>query len=70
VFAYVLHIMITNMLTVPQQATCYILSCGRFPGVWILCADVSEQSICSIFIGGVSKKIFFPRLHHLLRWNR
>jgi len=28
---------------------CCILSSGWFPGVWILCADVSEH--CSIFIG-------------------
>jgi len=26
---------------------------GWFPGVWILCRDVSERSVCSIFIGGV-----------------
>ena len=29
---------------------------GWFPGVWMLCADVSEHSVCSIFIGGVSRK--------------
>ena len=30
---------------------CCMLSSGLFPGVWILCADVSEHSVCSIFIG-------------------
>ena len=30
----------------------YIMfSFGYFPGVWIIYADVSEHSICSIFIG-------------------
>jgi hypothetical protein len=29
---------------------------GGPPGVWILYADVSEHSACSIFIGGVSRK--------------
>jgi len=33
-----------------------ILSFGPFPGVWILYADVSEHSVCSIFIGGVRRK--------------
>ena len=28
-----------------------MLSFGYFPGVWIIYADVSEHSICSIFIG-------------------
>jgi hypothetical protein len=32
---------------------CCMLSFGSSPGVWILCADVSERSINSIFIGGV-----------------
>jgi len=40
---------------------------GRFPGLWILYADVSEHSVCSIFIGGVSRKKY---LHSLWRWNR
>jgi hypothetical protein len=35
---------------------------GWFPGVRILCASVSEHSVCSIFIGGVS-------WHHLWRWK-
>jgi len=30
---------------------CCIHSFGWFPGVWILYADVSEHSLCSIFIG-------------------
>jgi len=34
----------------------WILSCGWFPGVWILYFDVSEHSVCSIFICGVSRK--------------
>jgi len=51
--------MVTNMLTVPQQATCSIISSGWFPDVWILCADLSENSNCSIFIGGVSRKNSF-----------
>ena len=29
---------------------CCILSFGWFSGTWILCADVSERSVCSIFI--------------------
>ena len=32
---------------------CRILSFGWFSEVLILCADVSEHSVCSIFIGGV-----------------
>jgi len=34
----------------------YILSFGWFPGVWILCTDVSEHSVCSIFIVGINRK--------------
>jgi hypothetical protein len=34
----------------------YILSFGCFPGVWIVFADISEHSVCSIFIDSVSKK--------------
>ena len=33
-----------------------ILSFGWFSGIWILYAYVSEHSVCSIFIGGVSRK--------------
>jgi len=35
---------------------CRILSFGWFPGVWILYANVLVYSVCSIFIGGVSRK--------------
>jgi hypothetical protein len=31
--------------------TCNMVSFGCFPGVWLLRADVSEPSICSIFLG-------------------
>jgi hypothetical protein len=33
-----------------------ILSFGWFHGIWILCADISEHPVCSIFIGCVNKK--------------
>jgi len=33
-----------------------ILPFGRFSSVWMLCADVSEHSINSIFICGVIRK--------------
>ena len=33
-----------------------ILSFGWLPGVSILCADVSDHPVCSIFTGGVSRK--------------
>ena len=29
-----------------------MFSFGQVPGVWILYADASEHSVCSIFIGG------------------
>jgi hypothetical protein len=32
------------------------------PGVWILSADVSEHSVCSIFIGGASWKHLIPAI--------
>ena len=32
---------------------CFTISFGLFLDVWILCADVSEHSVCFIFIGGV-----------------
>ena len=35
---------------------CCILSFGLFPSIWILCADVSEHSVCSILRGGVRRK--------------
>jgi len=31
---------------------------GDSPGVLILCSDVLEQSVCSIFIGVISKENF------------
>jgi hypothetical protein len=33
-----------------------ILSFGWFPGIWILYANILECSVCSIFIGSVSRK--------------
>jgi hypothetical protein len=36
---------------------------GNYPslsGVWILCADVSEHSVCSSFIGGISTELTPP----------
>ena len=38
----------------PPCFECYILSFGWFPGIWILCDDVSEHR--STFTGGVSRK--------------
>ena len=46
-------------LTVSLIKFCCILSFGWSPGVWILCADVSEHTVCSICIGRVSKKKIF-----------
>ena len=43
---------------------CSIFPFGWLPDVWILCADVSEHPICSVFIGGGSS------LHYLWRRNR
>ena len=37
---------------------CCNLCFGWFPGVWILYADVSERSVCSIFIGGICRKVY------------
>jgi hypothetical protein len=39
-----------------QLRNCCILSFGWFPSAWILCAKVSEHSVCSIITGGVSRK--------------
>jgi len=33
-----------------------ILCSGWFPSIWILCADISEHPVFSIFIGSVSRK--------------
>ena len=35
---------------------CCIFSFEWFPSAWNLCADVSEHSVCYIFIGLVNKK--------------
>ena len=55
-------------LSLPCQdvRTCCIISFGWFPGVWILCADVSEHSVCSIVIGGVSRKNNWDEIARLL----
>ena len=37
---------------ITQQIHCFILSFGWFAGIWILCANILERSVCSIFIGG------------------
>ena len=44
------------------------LSDGLFPGVWILCADASEPSVCSVFIGPMKNRTSCS--HDLWRWNR
>jgi len=41
-----------------RHVLCCIISFRWFQSIWILCADISEHSVCSIFTGGVS-------LHHL-----
>jgi hypothetical protein len=50
-----------TFIFVADTTDCRILSFGWFPGVWILCADVSVH--CSIFMGDVRC------LHHLWRLN-
>ena len=35
---------------------CCIVSFGWFPSVWMLCVNISEHSVCAIFIGGVGRK--------------
>ena len=35
---------------------CCVLSFGRFPSVWILYADISENTLCYILIDSVSRK--------------
>jgi len=47
---------------------CCIIYFGRFPGAWIVCADVSEHSLCSIFIGGVGGRITGTRLLGYWYW--
>ena len=36
-----------------KTSQCCMYSFGYFPGVWLLYVDVSEHSICSIFIGWI-----------------
>jgi hypothetical protein len=50
---------------ISQCSECCNLSFGWFPGVWILCADVSENPVSSIFLGGGSKKKFFLLTPHM-----
>jgi len=59
-------------------SVCWILSFGWFAGIWILCFDVSEHFVRSIFTGGVSEHCQFHllrlcqfgvSLHHLWRGN-
>ena len=45
---------------------CCVLSYGWFPGVWILCTDVSEHSLCSIVIGGISRKNAYTTFEDVL----
>jgi hypothetical protein len=40
----------------PNNDEFCILPFGWSRGVWILCTDVSELSVSSTFIGGVSRK--------------
>ena len=52
------RVMTRNMFNIPDFkhspcCECCVLSFEWFPGVWILCADVSEHSACSVFIGVV-----------------
>ena len=42
---------------------CCMLSSGQFPGVWNLYADVSEHSVCSIFIGHRNRQSVPKRWH-------
>jgi hypothetical protein len=49
-------------------------SFGWFPGVWFIIADVSEHSICSIFLGrrrrGITqKKTYYLSLHMGQSWS-
>ena len=41
---------------IPSCCERCILSFGWFPGVWILCAEVSEHTVCYIFVRQVNKK--------------
>jgi len=50
---------------ITQVFICCILSFGWFPSIWILCGDISEQSVCSFFIGGEDGTDSFPKLRHI-----
>jgi len=50
-----------------QCYECCILSFWWLSGVWILCADVSEHSVGSVLMGGVSRENSCS--HHPWRWN-
>jgi hypothetical protein len=62
---------------ISPSCECCILSFGWFPGVWILCADVSEHSVTSSYVLwtrtintlAISSQ-FSSCPHHLWRWNR
>ena len=45
------HLSIILYFKLSPCPECCMLSSGWFPGVWIVYADVSEHSVCSIFIG-------------------
>jgi hypothetical protein len=46
---------LTNLMEkLSPCSECCILSFGWLPGVWLLCADISQHSVSSIFIGGVT----------------
>ena len=40
-----------------------------FRGVWILGAEVSERSVCSIFIGRLNKKLTYEFGTERVFWN-
>jgi len=39
-----------NLMWYKHNSECYILSCGRFLGVWIFCADISEHCLFHLHI--------------------
>jgi hypothetical protein len=47
-----------------------ILSFGWFPGVWTLYADTSERSVCSIFLGSISRKNNRDEIVGVFIWER
>ena len=50
-YVLLLLLLVSNVRCVYE---CCIRSFGWFPGVWILCADVSEH--CSVFIGVITSR--------------